>query len=146
MAYWNGTSWVPETAAGPPARRTHRRRLLGATTEASLIVLLAFGLIAGTTFAAKGGNGKGPAPKEPAGSCQVDGNVVHGWNLPVWELMNFMVTDASGTSGWVIGYTDTGDRSITVPAQTGPTTYQFTGRTSGADGTKYDVYATCSTT
>lgn len=53
MAYWNGTSWVPETAAAPPARRTYRSRLFGTATEASLIVLLAFGLIAGTTFAAK---------------------------------------------------------------------------------------------
>lgn len=53
MAYWNGTSWVPETAAPSPRRQTPIRRIFGAATEASLIVLLAFGLIAGTTFAAK---------------------------------------------------------------------------------------------
>lgn len=51
MAYWNGTAWVPDSAASP--ERRPRFRLLGAATEASLIVLLAFGLIAGTTFAAK---------------------------------------------------------------------------------------------
>lgn len=102
-----------------------------------------FGLIAGTTFAAKGGNGKGPANKAPTGSCQVDGNVVHGWDLPNWELMNFMVTDESGTSGWVIGYTDSGERWIDVPAPNGATRYEFTGRTYSADGTKYEVFATC---
>ena len=53
MAYWNGTSWVPEAAATSSRRQTPVTRLLGAATEASLIVLLAFGLIAGTTFAAK---------------------------------------------------------------------------------------------
>ena len=52
MTYWDGTRWVPDTPAARPRRRVHSR-LFGAATEASLIVLLAFGLIAGTTFAAK---------------------------------------------------------------------------------------------
>lgn len=60
MAYWNGTAWVPESAASP--ERRPRFRLLGAATEASLIVLLAFGLIAGTTLAAAGGKGGGGKP------------------------------------------------------------------------------------
>jgi hypothetical protein len=144
MTYWDGNRWIPDEPAAP-RRGGVRRRLLGASTEAALITLLMFGLIAGTALAAKGGNGKGPSNKEPTGSCAVDGTVVNAWNLPVWELMNFMVTDASGTSGWVIGYTDTGVRSINVPVPDGPTRYEFTGRTYSADGTKYDVYASCTT-
>ena len=58
--------------------------------------------------------------------------------------MNFMVTDSSGTTGWVIGYTDDGTRSIDVPDRTGPTTYEFAGVTYGKDGTKYNVFASCS--
>lgn len=144
MTYWDGNRWIPDEPARPtPARSRAGRRLLGASTEAALITLLMFGLIAGTTLAARGGSGKGPANKEPAGSCQVDGTTVHGWNLPVWELMNFMVTDASGTAGWVIGFTDTGERWIDVPAPSGPTRYEFAGRTQTADGTKYEVYASC---
>lgn len=58
MAYWNGTDWVPDTAAAP-RRQTRFPRLLGAATEAGLITLLLFGLIAGTTLAAAGGGGGG---------------------------------------------------------------------------------------
>lgn len=58
MSYWNGTQWAPEEPA--PSKRTSRsRRLLGATLEATLIVALTSGLIAGTALAAKGGS-KGP--------------------------------------------------------------------------------------
>jgi hypothetical protein len=88
------------------------------------------------------GNGNGNGGRE-SGSCTVDGTVVYGTGLPNWELMNFMVTDASGTSGWVIGFTDDGTRTIDVPDRTGPTTYEFTGETRGPDGSKYDVYASC---
>lgn len=60
MSYWNGAEWGAEQPA--PNRASRRRRLLGATLEAALIVLLCFGLIASTTFAAKGGvAGKGGA-------------------------------------------------------------------------------------
>ena len=48
--------------------------------------------------------------------------------------MNFMVTDSSGSTGWVIGYTDDGTRSIDVPDRTGPTTYEFAGVTYGKNG------------
>ena len=99
---------------------------------------MVFGLIAGTTLAAPGGNGK-----VVTGACAVDGTTVHGWSLPDWELMNFMVTDTSGTTGWVIGFTDNGERWISVPARSGPTRYEFTGRTYGKDGKKCDVYASC---
>lgn len=58
MSYWNGDRWVSEpTTTTSPRRRS--LRLLGAGAEAGLITLLMFGLIAGTAFAAKGGNGGG---------------------------------------------------------------------------------------
>lgn len=141
MAYWNGTSWAPDTAAAPPARQTRRGRLLGAATEASLIVLLAFGLIAGTAFAAKGGNGANP--NREAATCQVDGTVVSTTGLPTYEVINFMVTDSSGTTGWVLGITWEGWWTLTVPARSGPTTYEFVSRTYGRDGSKYTVFSTC---
>jgi hypothetical protein len=94
-----------------------------------------------------GGNGSGSGGGSGhvttgSGACTVDGDVINGTGVPNWTLMNFMVTDSSGT--WVIGYTDDGTRSIDVPVRTGQTTYEFTGVTYGKDGAKYDVFATCS--
>ena len=91
-----------------------------------------------------GGSGGGGNVTPPSASCSVDGNVVTGTNLPNWTLMNFMITDSSGTTGWVIGYTDDGTRAIDVPDRTGPTTYEFAGETYGKDGAKYAVFASCS--
>lgn len=105
------------------------------------VLALAF---AAPALSGKGGNGNGNANREPTGSCTVDGNVVHGTGLPTWTVMNFMVTDSNGTSGWVIGFTSDGTRSIDVPDRDGPTTYEFAGETYGKDGAKYDVYASCS--
>ena len=109
----------------------------------TLVTIVVLALAAAPAFAGKGGNGNGNN-REATGSCTVDGNVVHGANLPNWELMNFMVTDSSGTSGWVIGFTDDGTRSIEVPDRNGSTTYEFAGVTYGKDGSKYDVFASCS--
>jgi len=58
MTYWNGSGWEADRPATPP-RPKRGRRFLGAATEAGLITLLMFGLIAGTALAAKGGNGNG---------------------------------------------------------------------------------------
>jgi hypothetical protein len=120
----------------------------------SLIIAVVALAIAAPAIAGKGGNGNGNGGGSnggggggnvtASGSCSVDGNVVTGTNLPNWTLMNFMVTDASGTTGWVIGYTDDGTRSIDVPGRTGATTYEFAGVTYGKDGAKYDVFASCS--
>ena len=62
MTYWNGSAWQAEPPSSPP-RPKRGRRLLGAATEASLITLLIFGLIAGTALAAKTGG-------KPAGRTQ----------------------------------------------------------------------------
>ena|SRR5438067_6140012 len=58
MSYWDGTRWVAEKPAAPSRAPGIARRLLGATAEAGLITTLIFGLIAGSAFAAKGGNAK----------------------------------------------------------------------------------------
>ena len=58
MSYWDGTKWVADT---PPVPKSASRvkRIAAATLEASLVTALTFGLIAGSAFAAKGGNGGG---------------------------------------------------------------------------------------
>jgi hypothetical protein len=110
-----------------------------------IATIAALALAVTPAFAGKGGNGNGNGPgNRETGSCSVDGNVVTGTGLPDWTLMNFMVTDASGTTGWVIGFTDDGTRSIDVPDRKGPTTYEFVSETRGHDGSRYDVFATCS--
>lgn len=141
MAYWDGTHWVPESAATPPARRSSRG-ILGAVTEALLIALLAVGLTAGTTFAAKGGNGANP--HRQAVACEVDGNVVSTTGLPTYEVINFMITDSSGKTGWALGVTWEGWWTLLVPSRSGPTTYEFVSRTYGPNGAKYEVFSTCS--
>lgn len=108
-----------------------------------LATIAALALAAAPAFASKGGSGNGNN-RGATGSCTVDVNVVHGTDLPNWELMNFMVTDSNGTTGWVIGFTDDGTRSIDVPERNGSTTYAFVSETRGRDGSRYDVFASCS--
>ena len=81
-----------------------------------------------------------PAPA----TCAVAATTVSATGLPTAQLINFMVTSSGGTTGWVLGYTDTGSWSVTVPARTGPTTYEFVSQTSGPNGAKYTVFASCS--
>lgn len=68
MTYWDGSRWEGEARADPP-QPGRGRRLLGAATEAGLITLLVFGLIAGTAMAAPGGKGGGGG-KTPGGTIQ----------------------------------------------------------------------------
>ena len=122
----------------------------------SLIIAVVALAIAAPAIAGKGngnGNGGNGGSNEgggggnnvtASGSCSVDGNVVTGTNLPTWTLMNFMVTDSSGTSGWVMGETADGTLVVPVPDRNGPTTYEFAGETYGKDGAKYAVFASCS--
>ncbi len=77
-------------------------------------------------------------------SCSVSGSTVTASGLPTDQLVNFMVTTSAGTTGWVLGYTPDGAWSVNVPAVSGSTTYQFVSRTSGSDGSKYTVFASCS--
>lgn len=142
MTDWDGKRWISEGAAAHvPSRGSIAARVLGATAEAGLITLLVFGLIAGTTFAAKGGNGG--KPLSVVSTCVVDGNVVRSTSLPTDEIVNFLVTDESGTSGWVLGFTLEGWWNVNVPDRNGPTTYQFVSRTWGNGGSRYQVFDSC---
>lgn len=111
-----------------------------------LTVLLLVGsfAIAAPSLAAKGGK-PGGGPTAPTASCSASGSVVSATGLPTGEVINFMITDASGTTGWVLGISDNGMWSVPVPAPNGATTYQFVSKTWGPDGSKYDVFANCST-
>jgi hypothetical protein len=146
MTYWDGTRWVPDSPTTAPSRTSRGRRFFEAAAEAGLISALMFGLIAGSTLAAKGGqgNGQGPHNAYAAASCAADGTTVSASGLPTDEVINFMVTDPSGTWSWVLGWSDDGTRTVTVPVRTGATTYEFVSRTFGNDGSRYEVFATCS--
>jgi hypothetical protein len=52
MTYWDGNRWIPDEPAKPKPAGAGRR-LLGASTEAALITLLLFGLIAGSALGAR---------------------------------------------------------------------------------------------
>ena len=84
-----------------------------------------------------------PHAAASAGGCTVDGNVVNATGLPADVLINFIVDDANGGWGRVLGFSD-GTWSVNVPDRTGPTTYKFTSITWGKDGSKYNVYSQCS--
>jgi hypothetical protein len=85
---------------------------------------------------------KGPKAQDPP--CTVSGSTVSTSALPTDQVINFMITDASGTSGWVLGFAPDGSWSLDVPAANGPTTYQFVSRTWGPGGSKYTVFSSCS--
>lgn len=71
MTYWDGYRWHSHEPVTAPPRTRPLRRLFGATAEALLITMLIFGLIAGTTLAAKGGNGDGSGAAGDKGSLSL---------------------------------------------------------------------------
>ena len=97
--------------------------------------------VSGTLEAAVASPGQNA--KQP-GSCAVSGGVLTATGLPTDELVNLMVSDASGTHGWVLGYTWDGTWLVDVPARSSWTTYEFASRTYGKSGSKYRVFASCS--
>ena len=111
-------------------------------SHSKLVTLLVIASLtpAAPAFAAKGG-GK---PASATAGCTVSGGVVTAAGLPAGQLINFMISDGSGTSGWVLGYTPDGSWSVDVPAHSGATTYRFVSTTWGPNGSKYDVFASCS--
>jgi len=107
------------------------------------IVATLFVLAVGASpaLADRGGHGHNTGPS-PA-SCTVSADIVSAVGLPTDEVINFLITDDAGTRGWVLGMSD-GTWTVPVPAATGPTTYRFVSRTWGPNGSKYDVFASCS--
>jgi hypothetical protein len=101
MTFWDGTRWVPNAPAAEPPRRS--RRLLGAAAEALLITALTFGLIAGTSFAAKGGRGGGKPPKPGSGTSTIAMVMVDGTDTAAnWgDWVTFNVTTTATSEPWV---------------------------------------------
>jgi hypothetical protein len=113
------------------------------TKQIALIIISAAVLVFAVPSALAGKGGvKGNA--QAAGSCLATGGTVQASGLPTDQVINFMVSDSSGTNGWVLGYTWDGTFTASVPAANGPTTYEFVSRTWGTDGSKYTVFASCS--
>lgn len=107
-----------------------------------LALILILSLLGGLPALAAG-KGNGPGHKESTGTCWVEGNVVHGENLPADVMTNFWITDPDGSQhGFALGTSTWW--TITVPEREGPTTYQFIGVQRAKDGKLYDVFATCS--
>jgi hypothetical protein len=114
-----------------------------------LVSMVALAVVAMAVPVAAAGNGKGLLRKQargaetPAATCTVDGNTVYGVNLPP-DLTNFMIMDDDVMIyGWVLGHSYDGTWTVNVPDRTGPVTYQFTSATWGKDGSKYNVFASC---
>lgn len=107
-----------------------------------LVSLAVIVFLVPTAFAGRGG-GRGNNPAAGA-SCSASGTLVQATGLPTDQVINFMLSDSTGTSGWVLGYTWDGTFSVNVPAASGTTSYAFVSRTWGNDGSKYSTFASCS--
>ena len=105
-----------------------------------MIALLAIACVALAVTPALGARG----PKIADPPCAAAGNIVTATGLPTDQVINFMITDANGTTGWVLGFTPDGTWWTEVPPPNGATTYQFVSRTWGPGGSKYTVFSSCS--
>ena len=135
MAFWDGRRWVTEKQA-PLTRRPSRVADRTATILMILLIPAVVVIMAGGVLGAQ--------PNRTTASCSVDGSVVSASGLPTDQVVNFMVTDASGTSGWVLGTTWEGNWAVPVPARDGWTRYEFASKTWGLNGSKYKVFVSCS--
>jgi hypothetical protein len=114
-------------------------RKLGIAAAIVAVIATPVTAFAGGKHGSNGANGTAAAA-----SCTVSGGVVQASGLPTDQVINFMVTTSSGTTGWVLGFTPDGTWSVNVVVASGPTTYEFVSRTFGPDGSKYNVFASCS--
>jgi hypothetical protein len=126
MTFWDGTRWVPDPQVAPPKPR-HRvaRHVFGAVAEGALITALVFGLIAGSAFAAKGGNSGKSTPHTASGSCSVlpdpvavgDPYVITVTGLSPNHFVDVDVATQIGVTGFM-RYTDSsGSTSVSATAQ-----------------------------
>jgi hypothetical protein len=103
MSFWNGNEWVGEAPAAKPASRA--KRIAAAALEASLITALTFGLIAGTTFAAKGSHGSGGGSTTGGGTIALASPLVYDANantLPNYgDVVTFNVSTTATTTPYV---------------------------------------------
>jgi hypothetical protein len=89
------------------------------------------------------------AASSPPGTCSYaaagTGGVVSATGLPKGTVINFFTKDntTGAQTGIVLGISDDGNWQVSVPAPAHSTTYDFTGRTYGKNGAKYNIYAEC---
>lgn len=122
MSFWNGTTWVPDAAREPSRATRAVKRGLQAATEAGLIALLTFGLIAGGAFAGKGGGGCTPAAPRVAientyawsswGSYGVAGQTLH------FQVSVSNYDDGCRASTFVVDVTAPDGFTVSLPTDT----------------------------
>ena len=113
--------------------------MIGRIARVALLVALILSVGAASASAAPK---KGPKAATIAGTCWVDGDVVHGSGLPSDEVINFLIIGPDGSQdGWVLGHSSWWN--VSVPERTGETLYQFISAQKGKDGRKYTVFAEC---
>jgi hypothetical protein len=113
-------------------------------TKQIALIMFSVAALAFAVPSALAGKGGVKGNAQASSTCLATGGTVQATGLPTDQVVNFMVTDSTGTNGWVLGYTWDGTFTTTVPAANGPTTYEFVSRTWGTDGSKYTVFASCS--
>jgi hypothetical protein len=107
-----------------------------ALAEGSLIALLVVGLMAGSVFAAKGGNGGKPGGGggTTSGTCWVNPNPVAigadytltGAGLGAYAVVNVLITDSGNTTSWNLMADASGTAAVTWHAYwTGTTSVSF---------------------
>jgi hypothetical protein len=107
-----------------------------------LLAAVAIVLLLPVPASANPGAAKGKLP--PPTVCEVDGLQVTAEGLPLFTLINFLIEqDGEIVDGWVLGQTGIGTWTVRVPERTGETTYLFVSRTRGKNGSKYDVFSSC---
>jgi hypothetical protein len=108
------------------------------------LIVLSIGVLVFAAPSALADKGGGKGNVQASSSCSAAGGTVQATGLPTDQVINFMITDSRGTTGWVLGYTWDGTFTVSVPAANGPTTYEFASRTWGSNGSKYATFASCS--
>jgi hypothetical protein len=110
--------------------------------RSTVLVLMAAALFLAAT-PALAGKGGSHGNSFAAAACTASGDLVQATGLPTDQVINFMMSNGSTTSGWVLGFTSDGTWNVSVPSPSGPTTYEFASRTWGPSGSKYTVFASC---
>jgi len=107
MSFWNGHHWGADTPPAADVKREGRaKHVAKAMLEAGLITALAFGLIAGSTFAAKGGGGghRSGGSTSGGGTIALAPLVVdkNGNGTPNYgDVVTFNISTTATTTPWV---------------------------------------------
>ena len=112
MSFWNGKEWVDAAPSATDVKRQGRaKHVAKAVLEAGLVTALAFGLIAGSTFAAKpsggsgGRHGGGGSTGGGSGTIALASPLVvdrNGNGTPNWgDVVRFNISTSATSQPWV---------------------------------------------